>query len=67
MIRCRNYTLIVAIIALLCLYSGFAIKNVDDTLDVKDFGMNKPHLLFHLGTRKPISLNMGYGYWRDNK
>lgn len=28
-----------------------------------NFGMNKPHLLFHLGDRSPISLNIGWGYW----
>lgn len=27
------------------------------------FGMNKPHMLFHLGDRKAISLNIGWGYW----
>ena len=32
------------------------------------FGMNKPHMLFHLGDRQPISLNIGWGYWTmDNK
>ncbi len=27
--------------------------------------MNKPHLLFHLGTRRPISTNIGFGYWMN--
>jgi hypothetical protein len=30
------------------------------------FGMNKPHYLFHLGDREPLSINMGWGYWSDN-
>ena len=28
-----------------------------------NFGMNKPHHLFHLGNRSPVSLNIGWGYW----
>ena len=28
-----------------------------------DFGMNKPHHLFHLGDRSQISQNIGWGYW----
>lgn len=28
--------------------------------------MNKPHLLFHLGERKSLSVNYGLGYWMNN-
>jgi hypothetical protein len=35
-------------------------------MGIKSFGMNKPHLLFHLGTRDPISVNYGFGYWLNN-
>lgn len=28
-----------------------------------DFGMNKPHYLFHLGDRSSVSHNIGWGYW----
>ena len=31
-----------------------------------DFGMNKPHHLFHIGDRKSISNNIGWGYWVDS-
>lgn len=31
-----------------------------------DFGMNKPHLLFHLGERHSVSVNYGMGYWLSN-
>lgn len=30
------------------------------------FGMNKPHLLFHLGDRRAVSTNIGWGYWVGN-
>lgn len=30
---------------------------------LNDFGMNKPHLLFHLGERRSVSVNYGLGYW----
>ncbi len=33
---------------------------------LQNFGMNKPHLLFHLGTRSPVSVNYGMGYWMNN-
>jgi len=33
---------------------------------LKNFGMNKPHTLFHLGDRHPVSVNYGIGYWLDN-
>ncbi len=33
---------------------------------LSDFGMNKPHLLFHLGERKSLSVNYGLGYWMNN-
>lgn len=32
-------------------------------VSMASFGMNKPHHLFHLGDRAPISLNLGWGYW----
>lgn len=31
-----------------------------------DFGMNKPHLLFHLGERHSVSVNYGMSYWLSN-
>lgn len=43
-------------ILLLALFSNYALSFVN-------FGPNKPHLLFHLGDRSPISLNLGWGYW----
>ena len=30
---------------------------------IPSFGMNKPHHLFHLGDRRSVSLNLGWGYW----
>ena len=33
------------------------------TLCFRDFGLNKPHLLFHLGERRPVAVNYGTGYW----
>lgn len=35
-------------------------------LSLSNFGMNKPHLLFHLGERSPVSVNYGFGYWLNN-
>lgn len=32
---------------------------------ISDFGMNKPHLLFHLGERNKVSVNYGFGYWQN--
>lgn len=34
---------------------------------ISNFGMNKPHLLFHLGQRTPLSLNIGWGYWTQDE
>ncbi len=31
-----------------------------------DFGMNKPHLLFHLGERYSVAVNYGMSYWLNN-
>jgi hypothetical protein len=39
---------------------------IQNSLCFKNFGMNKPHYLFHLGDRRPLSLNLGWGYWSDN-
>lgn len=33
---------------------------------LKNFGMNKPHYIMHLGDRRPVSTNIGFGYWADN-
>lgn len=33
----------------------------------KGWGMNKPHYLFHLGDRRPVSSNVGWGYWADDQ
>lgn len=33
---------------------------------LNDFGMNKPHLLFHLGERRSVAVNYGMGYWLNN-
>lgn len=30
---------------------------------MRNFGPNKPHMLFHVGDRSSISLNLGWGYW----
>jgi hypothetical protein len=40
--------------------------NQNTDYNIKDFGMNKPHLLFHLGDRHPVSVNYGFGYWLAN-
>jgi hypothetical protein len=29
----------------------------------KRFAMNKPHMLFQVSSREPISINTGWGYW----
>lgn len=39
---------------------------VSPSLNFKNFGMNKPHFLFHLGDRRPVSNNIGWGYWSGN-
>ncbi len=39
------------------------ITNIPVALNFNSFGMNKPHLLFHLGDRMPVSKNVGWGYW----
>lgn len=41
------------------------ISNVPGACSFADFGMNKPHLLFHLGDRMPVSKNIGWGYWTN--
>lgn len=30
---------------------------------INSFGMNKPHLLFHLGERTKVAVNHGFAYW----
>lgn len=44
---------------------AFSLQAVPDSFETqpRDFGMNKPHLIFHLGTRYPFSVNYGNGYW----
>ena len=32
---------------------------------ISDFGMNKAHLLFHLGERSKVAVNYGFGYWQN--
>lgn len=34
--------------------------------NLADFGMNKPHLLFHLGDRHHVSVNYGISYWLNH-
>lgn len=41
------------------------ITNIPVALNFSSFGMNKPHLLFHLGDRMPVSKNVGWGYWSN--
>lgn len=31
----------------------------------KRFAMNKPHMLFQVGSREPVSINSGWGYWSE--
>ena len=44
----------------------FFLSNLCFAISLSDFGMNKPHLLFHLGERRPVSVNYGMGYWLNN-
>jgi hypothetical protein len=32
---------------------------------LNSFGMNKPHLLFHLGERSKVAVNYGFAYWQN--
>lgn len=34
---------------------------------ISSFGMNKPHLLFHLGERSKVAVNHGFAYWQNQK
>jgi hypothetical protein len=55
------------IIFIALLFIGLATtQNQKSDFSIKDFGMNKPHLLFHLGDRHPVSVNYGFGYWLTN-
>ena len=50
----------------LVLILAIEAQNSPNSVSFTDFGMNKPHLLFHLGERKTISTNYGTGYWLNN-
>jgi len=59
-------------IILLCLFIATVTSiTTTDTLlkqqyqGVSDFGMNKPHLLFHVGERSKVAVNYGFGYWQN--
>lgn len=54
----------------LCLFiaTTYSISTAESLLKQKyqgisDFGMNKPHLLFHVGERSKVAVNYGFGYW----
>lgn len=53
-----TYTLVLTIF--ICLF-------ITPSHTFKTFGMNKPHFLFHLGDRRPISTNIGWGYWSGSQ
>jgi len=56
---------IIIVAALLLLASSLEANTLAEEYDLIDFGMNKPHLLFHLGDRHPVSVNYGFGYWMN--
>ena len=43
-----------------------SLSEVNSIKSLSDFGMNKPHLLFHLGERRSVAVNYGMGYWLNN-
>jgi len=57
---------IIYLIFILTLFTLFQAQYAPNSVTFTDFGMNKPHLLFHLGERKAISTNYGTGYWLNN-
>lgn len=54
-------TFFIYLITIIAILSTFPTANC-----FKNFGMNKPHHLFHIGDRRPVSLNIGWGYFADN-
>ena len=32
-------------------------------VSMSKFAMNKPHMLFQVSSREPVSINAGWGYW----
>lgn len=54
----------IAITCLSLLVLTLALKEIPYS-PANSFGMNKPHLLFHLGDRKKVASNFGFSYWQN--
>lgn len=55
------------ILIFLAILATATAAHQEDYRPLNSFGMNKPHLLFHLGERNKISVNHGFAYWQNLK